>query len=108
MKSERHTIVDEGGQKQTNGDTKLVRTNDETTNPLGQSLGLVHRNLNRDETDTETSEESTSNEHTLFGGSDLKNDTKVEWNGGADDDTPLAASVVGDQTSSESTNEGTD
>jgi hypothetical protein len=102
------TIVDQRGQKQTDGDAQLVGTNDETTNPLGKSLGLVHGNLDRDKTDTETSEESTGNEHTLLGGSDLKNDTEVERNGSADNDTPLAASDVGDETSSQGTDKGTD
>jgi len=101
-------IVDQRGQKQTNGDTQLVGTNNEPTNPFGKSLGLVHGDLNRYETDTETSEESSSNEHTLLGGSNLEDDTEVERNGGTNDDTPLAASDVGDETSSQSTNEGTD
>lgn len=102
------TIVDQRGQKQTDGDTQLVGTNDETTNPLGKSLGLVHRNLDRDKTDTKTSEESTGNEHALLSGSDLENDTEVERNGSTNDDTPLAAGYVGDETSSQGTNEGTD
>lgn len=102
------TIVYQRGDEQTDGDAQLVRTDDETTNPLGQRLGLVHGNLNRDETNTKTSEESTSNEHALLSGSDLENDTEVERNSSTDDDTPLATSPVGNETSSQSTDEGTD
>ncbi|KAH0194548.1 putative transporter, partial [Aureobasidium melanogenum] len=99
------TIVYQRGDEQTDGDAQLVRTDDETTNPLGQRLGLVHGNLNRDETNTKTSEESTGNEHALLSGSDLQDDTEVERNSSTDDDTPLATSPVGNETSSQSTDE---
>ena len=102
------SVVDQRRQEETDGDAELVGTDDETTDPFWQSLGLVHWDLGRDETNTKTSKETSSDEHGLRRGSDLESDTEVKWESGADDDTPFATNLVGEITTSESTEESTD
>jgi hypothetical protein len=53
-------IVEDVGEEETNCDSELVKTNDSSTNPLGGTLGLVHRNQSGNQTDTDTSPDTTN------------------------------------------------
>lgn len=55
-------IVDNSSQKKTECDSKLVSTDDRTTDPFGCSLGLVKGDSGREKTDTKTSEEAAGDE----------------------------------------------
>jgi hypothetical protein len=41
-------VVDNGSEEKTNDDSELIRTDDDNTNPLGGSLGMVQRNRGTD------------------------------------------------------------
>ena len=57
-------VVDAGGQHQTDGDTELVSGNDGTANLARGNLRHVQNNDRRDETDTESSNQTTGNQET--------------------------------------------
>lgn len=61
----------------------------------------------RNETDTETSEETTGNEHGLSSSGSLENDTKVEDNRAGEHKTVATTEFIGDRRSSQGTEEGT-
>jgi hypothetical protein len=71
-------VVDDVGEEETNGDSKLVKTNDSTTNPLGGTLGLVHGNQSGNQTDTETSPGTTKDKEGNGSCSRLDADTHGE------------------------------
>ena len=52
-------IVDAVGDEDAKGDEELVAGDHATADLTGCGLGLVHGNLSRDETDTETGKETT-------------------------------------------------
>jgi hypothetical protein len=84
----------------------LVGTNNDATNPLGGSFGLVKRNGCTDHTDTITGEEATSDEQRNIGGDGLQNDTNAE-DDVASDETKTATKDIGSGSSSQSTKECT-
>ena len=51
-------VVENIGQKDTDGNRPLVTTNDGTADPLWGAFGLVHGDEGGDEADTEASEEA--------------------------------------------------
>ncbi len=55
-------VVEDVGEENANSDSKLVKTNDSSTNPLGGTLGLVHGDQSGDQTDTKTSPDTTNDE----------------------------------------------
>ena len=71
-------VVEDGGKEETNGDRKLVKTNDSSANPLGGTLGLVHWDQRGNQTDTETSPDTTNDEEGKFSRSGLHGDTDAE------------------------------
>ena len=99
-------VIDDSSKQQTDGDSKLVATDDGTTNPLGCSLGLVQGNSGTDHTNTVTSEETSSNEHGDSGSSSLKDDTDTE-DDVADNKTETATKEISSGCGSQSTEEGT-
>ena len=99
-------VVDNGSEKQTDGNGKLVATNNGTTNPLGGSLGLVERNDGTDHTDSVTGKETTSNEQGNISGNGLKNDTDAE-DDGADDETQATTEEISSWRRGQGTEEGT-
>lgn len=100
------SVVDDSSKKETDGDGKLISANNNTTDPLGSSLGLVQRNSSGDHTDTETSEEAASNEKRDFNGDSLENDTEAE-DDVASNQAEAATKEVGRWGSSKCTEEGT-
>jgi hypothetical protein len=54
-------VVDNGSEEKTNDDSELIRTDDDNTNPLGGSLGMVQRNRGTDHIHAIPSEEVFSN-----------------------------------------------
>ena len=71
-------IVDAGSKQEADGDAELVARYYRTTNLLGSNLGHVENNNGRDETDTKTSDQSTSDEEAKTGGGSLQNNTNDE------------------------------
>lgn len=61
----------------------------------------------RDETNTETGEETAGNEHGLSSGGSLEDDTQVEDNHGGEHETIATTEEIGNGSSSEGTEEGT-
>jgi hypothetical protein len=86
----------------------LITTNDGAADPFWQSFRLVHGDLGADQSNTETSEEASQDEHGLLRSGSLKCYTKVERNHGGDDDSVLATKLIRDVTSRKSTDEGAD
>ena len=80
------SVVDDGSEKETDGDRPLVPGDDGTTDPLWRALGLVHGDESRDQTDTETGEETTDDEGCPVVSAGLESDTKREDNA-CDNDT---------------------
>ena len=87
--------IHNGSQEKTYCDAKLVASNNRTSDPFGQSLGLIHGNyeqlamdckplrrsthtLGGDQADSEAGEKATSNEQILRGSGSLKSDTEIE------------------------------
>ena len=99
-------IVDDGSKQKTNGNGKLVATDNGTTDPLGGSLGLVERNGSRDHTDSVTSEETTSNKQGDISSNGLEDNTKTEDNV-AGNETKAATEEIGSRGGSQGTEEGT-
>lgn len=99
-------IVDDGSKQKTNGDGKLVATDNGTTDPLGGSLGLVERNGGRDHTDSVTSEETTSNKQGDISSNGLENNTKTEDNV-AGNETKATTEEIGSRGGSQGTEKGT-
>lgn len=99
-------VVDDGGEQKTDGDSELVGTNNNTTNPFGRSLGLVERDGSTDHTDTVTSEEPTSDEERDRSCDSLQDDTDAE-DDVASDETKTTTKDVGSGSSSQGTEEST-
>lgn len=100
------SVVDDGSKQKTNGNGKLVATNNSTTNPLGGSLGLVERNGGRDHTDSVTSEETTSNKQGDISSNGLEDNTETEDNV-AGNEAKAATEEIGSRGGSQGTEEGT-
>jgi hypothetical protein len=100
-------VVDNGSQQETDGNSELVGSDNGSTDPLGCSLGLVHGDQGRDQTNSVSSEETASNEQGLRCRSRLEDDTKVEDETSRDHETDATTEEVTDGGSSESTEEST-
>ena len=96
------TLVDTGGKQETDGDGPLVAGDDGPTDPLGGTLGLVHGDEGRDETDAETGEDTADDEGGEVEGAGLEGDAKAEDEGGADD-ADTTTNDIGDGSTEEST-----
>ena len=69
-------VVDNGSEEKTDGDTELVARDEGTANLARGNLGHVEDDDGRDETDTETSDETAGDDETeTLGLSNLENDT---------------------------------
>lgn len=118
-------VVDNGSEQETNGDRKLVATNNGTTDPLWRRLGLVQRHRGRNETwyclaltnmfssqlresltNTETGEETTSDKERDISSGSLEDHTEVE-DPAVDDQTETTTKSVGNGSRQKSTEEGT-
>ena len=55
-------VVDDGSEQETDGDGPLVAGDDGTTDPLWGTLGLVHGDEGRDETDSSAGEDTADEE----------------------------------------------
>ena len=95
-------IIDDGGQQETDCDGPLVAGDDGTTNPFGRALGLVHGDEGRNETDTETGEDTADDEGSPLVATCLQTDTECEDEGG-EENTAATTEVVGDPRASERT-----
>jgi len=98
-------IVDDGSEEETNSDGPLVAGDNTTTDPFRCTLGLVHGDDGRDNTDTETSEDTTDDEEGDCGRTGLHGNTDGEDEAG-EDDTVFTAHIVGDGGSEEGAEEG--
>ena len=110
-------VVDDGREQETDGDRPLVARDDGTTDPLGRTLGLVHRDKARHHSDTETGEHTTDCDAKAIRllGTELKielrtdkdskaNGTGLESNTHAEDEassneTPLATEEIAHRSS---------
>lgn len=99
-------VVDNGSEKQTKGDSKLVSTNNGTTDPLRGGLGLVKGDGCGEQTDTQTGKETTGNEEGNRSGNGLENDTK-DKDETLHDHTQATTKLIRDGGSEEGTEEGT-
>jgi hypothetical protein len=99
-------VVDNGGDEKSDGDGKLVATDNSTTDPFGTGLRLVKGNRHGDHADTVTSEETAGDEQGNVSGSSLKNDTNAEDDIGCDETENTTKHIRAGSTS-ESTEEGT-
>jgi len=99
-------VVDDSSEEKTDGDSKLVATDNGTTNPLGSSLGLIERDGGTDHTNTVASEETSGNEHGDGSGDGLENDTDAE-DDVADNKSEAATEEISSGCCGESTEEGT-
>ena len=86
-------VVDDGGEEETDGDRPLVARDDGTTNPLGGTLGLVHGDEGRDETDTETGAHTADNEGGPLVAAGLEGHTEGEDEGGEEDTTATTEGI---------------
>ena len=71
-------VVKDVGKEDTNGDSKLVKADDSSTNPLWGTLGLVHRDQSGNQTYTETSPHTTNDEERKFSCGGLHGDTDAK------------------------------
>lgn len=101
------TLVDTSSQEDTDGDGPLVTGDDGTSDPLGRSLGLVQWNSGRDETNTQTGNNSTGQEERDRVGGGLQSSTQVEDDKRRDDQTPTSTQGIVDGRSKQSTDKGT-
>lgn len=117
-------VVDNGSQKQTDGDGQLVSTDNGTTDPLGSGLRLVQRNWKnlcqtslldlslgfcqltscREKTDTQTGEESASHKQRDGSRGCLQDNTKAE-NKSVENHANPTTEVIRNRGSTESTEE---
>jgi hypothetical protein len=99
-------IVDAGGSHETNGDTELVSRDDGTTDLAGSDFGHVENDDGRDETDTETGNQTANNEESDSGRGDLQGDTNHEDTATADDGS-TTTKPIGKITGDDGTEKGT-
>lgn len=88
-------VVEYSGEQETNRDGPLVPTDDSAADPLGGTLGLVHRDEGGNEANTETSEEAADNEGREVMGAGLKANTEGEYDARGDDAHAPAENVSG-------------
>jgi hypothetical protein len=69
------SVVDAGGEKETDGDAELVTRHKRTTDLLGANLGHVENDNGRLETDTNTGDDTTSDKEVATASSNLENHT---------------------------------
>ena len=93
-------VVDDVGEKNTDGDRPLITSNDCTTDPFGRTLGEVHGDEGGDETDTQTGEKTADNENRQLVATSLHGDTEAE-----DNDSNECTALTADPVSDESTGE---
>lgn len=99
-------VVDARSEKETDGDAELIAGDQSTTNLSGADLRHVQNDDGRDETDTETSDETTGDNETETLDSSLEDNTDEE-DTAAQDDGGSATNPVSEVTSDQSTEEGT-
>ena len=99
------SVVDARSQHETDGDAELVTGDDGTADLARGDLRHVQDDDSRDEADTETSNETSSNEETQAAGSSLENDTNDE-DEAASNDSSAATEPISEVTSDQSTKEG--
>jgi hypothetical protein len=86
-------VVEDGGEEETNGDSKLVKSNDSPTNPLGGTLGLVHWDQSGNHADAETSPDTTNDEDGNGNCGGLQGDTDGE-DKTRQNETPFTTEVI--------------
>ncbi len=99
-------VVDAGGNHETQGDGELIAGDDGTTNLAGSDLGHVQDDDGRDETDTETSDDTADGEESNGGGSQLESNTDGKDTAASDDGSPTSE-PVGEVTGENGAEEGT-
>lgn len=99
-------VGDNGSQHETDGYGELVAGDDGTTDLLRSDLRHVENVDGRDETDTDTSDQTTNDKERNGGRSDLENDTNGE-DTAASNDGKTTTEPVGKSTGDKSTEEGT-
>lgn len=100
------TVVDAGSQHQTDGDAELVSRDNGTADLAGRDLRHVENDDGRDETDTETGDQTTDDQQGDGSGGRLENNTDNENTTSSDDGCPTPE-PIGQITSDESTEECT-
>lgn len=97
-------IVNDGGEKKTNGNCKLVAADDGTADPFRAGFRLVERDGSRDHAYTVAREETACDEHGNFGRSSLQDDSEAE-NDAAGDEAKTSTKKVSDGSSRQSSKE---
>lgn len=101
------TLVDASSQEDTDSDGPLVTRDNGTSDPLRSSLGLVQRNSRRDQTNTQTGDNSADQKERNGGSGGLQSSTQVENNERRDNQTPTSAQSIVNGRSNQSTEEST-
>jgi hypothetical protein len=99
------SIVDAGGEQDTDGDGELVTGHDGTTESLGRNLRHVEDDDGGDESNTNTGNQTSSHQKTDGGGGDLKDDTDGEHHTSSND-RGTTTDPVCENTAKECTEEG--
>jgi hypothetical protein len=99
-------IVDAGGNHKTQGDGELITSDNGTTNLAGSDFWHVQDDDGRDETDTETSDDTADGEESNGGGSKLQSNTNRK-DTTAKNDGGSTSEPVREITSDNSAKEGT-
>ena len=100
-------VVDARGEEQTNGDAELVARDNGATNLAWCDFAHVQNDDGRDETDTKTSNDTTSDEQFVLGRGSL-HDASNGVDNAASEDGGSAAEEVGQVTSDDGAEEGTE
>jgi len=100
-------VVDDGCQHDTNGDAELVARDEGTTDFSGADLGHVENDDRRDESDTDTSNETTNDDGSEGRCSKHLDDDTCEVDCASRDNGPLSSKEVGAVTGNEGSEEGT-
>jgi len=98
-------LVDDSGEKKTDGDGPLVHSDDHTTESFRRTFTLVHGNEATDGSNSESRDDTTDNKGSPSSRA-LKSDTDTE-DSTSKDQTKLSTKSVSDGVGSESTKEGT-
>ena len=100
-------VVHAGCKQNTNGNAELVSGDERATDLARRDLRHVQDDDSRDESDTETSNNTARDKELVVSGSDLKNDSGEE-DAASRDDGGAATNEIGAVTSNQSTQEGTE
>ena len=84
---------------------QLIGPHDRAPDPLGQTLGLIERYYGRDNTNSKSGKEASSNEHWLGFRDRLQDNAEVEDEPRCDEETPTTAQDIGERCGKESSDE---